>query len=330
MIGFIFIGWYIKQQIESLRKPKMDETLVEWIKAVSRDISDTKRTISDALATSSHHLSQSLMKQTTDIHDRLTRAAEVIGELKREAGQFSEISRSMKELHEYLKSPKLRGNIGEQVLGDLIAQMMPKNSFHFQYRFKSGEKVDAVIKTELGILPIDSKFPMENFQKMMTAEQKIDRDKAGKEFVSDVKKHIESISTKYIAADEGTTDFAIMYVPSESVYYEIVTNSALMENARSKRIYIVSPNTMYATLSILFRAFQGQNFASQTKKLFQLVSSIEQDHRLLTNSLETLGNHLGNAYHKFEDVSNKNMKLGQKIDNTVNLENEEQTKLQTG
>jgi len=142
-------------------------------------------------------------------------------------------------LHEYLKSPKLRGNIGEQVLGDLIAQMMPKNSFHFQYRFKSGEKVDAVIKTELGILPIDSKFPMENFQKMMTAEQKIDRDKAGKEFVSDVKKHIESISTKYIAAEEGTTDFAIMYVPSESVYYEIVTNSNLMENARSKRIYIL-------------------------------------------------------------------------------------------
>ena len=239
--------------------------MTEWLKTMSRDISDTKKVLNETLSDSTRHLSESLTKQTHDIHERLTKAAEVIGELKREAGSFSEIGRSMKELHEFLKSPKLRGNIGEQVLNDLIAQMIPQSSFFLQYQFTSGDKVDAAIKTDAGILPIDSKFPMENFQRMNKAEEKSEREKAGKEFVNDVKKHIRAISSKYILPDEGTTDFAMMYIPSESVYYEIATNPDLMDYSRNLRIYPVSPNTMYATLSIIMRAFQGKTIRFQIK-----------------------------------------------------------------
>lgn len=325
--GLGLLAWYLNRQLQDLKKPRTDETMTEWIKTVSHDIAETRKTLQDSLLSSSRHLSDSLSKQTKDIHDRLSRAAEVIGELKREAGQFSEVGRSMKELHEFLKSPKLRGNIGEQVLSDLITQMIPKNSFHFQYQFQSGDRVDAAIKTDAGILPIDSKFPMENFQRMVGAEQKADRDRAGKDFANDVRRHIRTIATKYIAPDEGTTDFAMMYVPSESVFYEIATNPELMDYARSQRIYPVSPNTMYATLSIIMRAFQGREFAAKSRQVLHLLHAVEKDYGALQESMGVLGSHLGNAYNKFNDVSGKSNLLGQKISGAISLQEVEQPTL---
>ncbi|MBI2309795.1 DNA recombination protein RmuC [Candidatus Collierbacteria bacterium] len=321
------ITWYLNRQIQELKKPKTDETMTEWLKTMSRDISDTKKVLNETLSDSTRHLSESLTKQTHDIHERLTKAAEVIGELKRETGSFSEIGRSMKELHEFLKSPKLRGNIGEQVLNDLIAQMIPQSSFYLQYQFVSGDKVDAAIKTDAGILPIDSKFPMENFQKMNQAEEKSEREKAGKEFVNDVKKHIRAISSKYVLPDEGTTDFAMMYIPSESVYYEIATNPDLMDYSRNLRIYPVSPNTMYATLSIIMRAFQGKQFASRSRQILNLLRAVEKDYGQLEDSLNILGGHINNAYNKFSDVSGHTQRLGQKITSTVSFQEIDQPKL---
>ena len=325
--GLALLAWYLNRQLQELKKPRTDETMTEWIKTVSQDIAETKKTLQESLLSSSRHLSDSLSKQTKDIHDRLSRAAEVIGELKREAGQFSEIGRSMKELHEFLKSPKLRGNIGEQVLSDLITQMIPKHSFHFQYQFQSGDRVDAAIKTDAGILPIDSKFPMENFQRMVGAEQKADRDRAGKDFANDVRRHIRTITTKYIAPNEGTTDFAMMYVPSESVFYEIATNPELMDYARSQRIYPVSPNTMYATLSIIMRAFQGREFTAKSRQVLHLLHAVEKDYGSLSESMGVLGSHLANAYNKFSDVSGKSNLLGQKISGAISLQEVEQPTL---
>src|SRR5690606_10387937 len=162
----------------------------------------------------------------------------VIRDVNKEVGQMSEIGRSMKELQEFLKSPKLRGNIGEEILNDLISQLFPKNSFHLQYTFKSGEKVDAAIRTDAGILPIDSKFPMENFTKMIKADSDTEKKSYEKEFLRDVKKHIDSIAKKYILPEEGTMDFALMYVPSETVFYDLCNQMESMNYARSKRVYI--------------------------------------------------------------------------------------------
>jgi DNA recombination protein RmuC len=181
----------------------------------------------------------------------LDKAAAVIKDVGKEVGQMSEIGRSMKELHDFLKSPKLRGNIGEQVLKDLISQMFPKNSFHLQYEFKSGEKVDAAIKTDAGILPIDSKFPMENFQKMTKANDEKEKIILEKEFIRDVKKHIDAISKKYILPREGTMDFALMYVPSESVYYELVNLTDVMDY-EEKPEYTLFPPQRFMHIYKLF------------------------------------------------------------------------------
>lgn len=327
IIALAALAWYLNRQIQTLKNQPQDNTLTQWLQTMSHDISETKKTLSDTLLSSTRHLSDSLSQQTKDIHDRLTKAAEVIGDLKKEAGQFSEVGRSMKELHEFLKSPKLRGNIGEQVLKDLITQMIPQNSFHFQYSFRSGNTVDAAIKTDAGILPIDSKFPMENWQKMTTADTKAERDSAAKEFVNDVRKHIRTISTKYILPDEGTTEFAIMYVPSESVYYEMAVNPQLMDYARQQRIYPASPNTMYATLQIIMRAFEGKNFAQKSRRVLHLLRALEKDYSNLEESLSVLGGHIGNAYNKFHDVQGKTALLGQKLASTASLQEVEQPEL---
>src|SRR6266851_2872845 len=149
---------------------------------------------------------------------------------------MSEIGRNMRELQDFLKSPKLRGNIGEHVLKDLITQIFPKNSFHLQYAFASGEKVDAAIQTDAGILPIDAKFPMENFQKLSKAKTDEEIKLLRKDFTRDIKKHIDAIAKKYILPDEGTMDFALMYVPSESVFYELANMTVVLDYARRSRV----------------------------------------------------------------------------------------------
>jgi DNA recombination protein RmuC len=254
------------------------------------------------------------------MNERLDTAARVIRDVEKEVGQMSEIGRNMRELQDFLKSPKLRGNIGEQVLKDLIAQMFPKSSFHLQYEFKSGEKVDAAIKTDAGILPIDSKFPMENYQKMVKTSEKAEKEMFEKEFVRDVKKHIDAISKKYILPSEGTMDFALMYIPSESVYYEIVNQIEVLDYARKARVYMVSPSTLYAHLQTILLSFEGKKIESKSRELFTLLRSMQIDYEKIEENMSTLGKHINNAYSQFGNVLSGFSSLGQKLHATKTLE----------
>jgi DNA recombination protein RmuC len=155
IIALTFVSVLLYRKLSSLSKQQSDSVLLEWLKTMQVSIDSTNKTLNDALNNNSTHMVRTLQENTKQLNDRLDKAAAVIKEVGVEVGQMSEIGRSMRELQEFLKSPKLRGNIGEQILKDLISQMFPKNSFHLQYQFKSGEKVDAAIKTDAGILPID-------------------------------------------------------------------------------------------------------------------------------------------------------------------------------
>ncbi len=199
--------------------------------------------------------------------------------------------------------------------------MFPKNSFQLQYQFKSGEKVDAAIKTDAGILPIDSKFPMENFQRMIKhSGSDSDYSALQKEFTRDVKKHIDAISKKYILPDEGTMDFALMYLPSESVYYEIVNISELMEYAKRSRIYPVSPSTLYAHLQTILLSFEGKRIESRSKEVFKLLRALQMDYEKVNENLGVLGKHLTNATAQFSNVSTGFVQLGTKLQTTKQLE----------
>jgi len=254
----------------------------------------------------------STQQTTSEVSKRLI-------ELHRQIGEIAELGRGIKSLQEFLQSPKMRGNIGEQVLKDMIATTFPKNSFHLQHAFKSGVKVDAVLKTDAGLLCIDSKFPMENFSRMHRGETEADRAAAKRDFIFDVKKHITDISRKYILPEEGTMDFALMYIPSESVYYEIVTMEHLMKYARENRVYPVSPNTLYAHLQVLLLSFQGKELEQKSREVFRLLRAIQKDYEKTGEQLNLLGKHIGNAYNTMSGVSGSFDVLGQKLSKTHEL-----------
>lgn len=260
-----------------------------------------------------------LDQQGQNFNARLDNAVTVISSVQRNIGEMSEIGRSMKDLQEFLQSPKLRGNIGEQVLNELLGQSLPKNSFNLQYEFKSGVKVDAAIKTSGGIVPIDSKFPMTNFRRMNTAKGDQEKKEAARDFEKDVRKHIDDIAKKYILTDEGTIDYALMYIPSESVYYEIANNQDLFEYSNKMRVLPVSPTTFYAYMRAILMSFEGQKIEEKAKEILATLRAVKKDYEKTEGELSILQRHLNSAYNKMGDVFNSFGRLGNKIDATKNL-----------
>ncbi len=304
-VGLFVVYLMLKQKLEA---QKTDPTLNAWLKSLQQSFDTTNR-----------NTTSSLQQNYRELFSRLDQATAVISDLKKEAGAFGEVSRSMKDLQDYLKSPKLRGNIGEQVLKDLISQMFPKNSFHLQYHFKGGSIVDAAIKTQAGILPIDSKFPMENFQKIYSATTTLEKSSARTAFIRDVKKHIKDISGKYILPEEGTLDFALMYIPSESIYYEIVSEQELLDLAREYRVYPVSPTTLYAHLQTILLSLEGQKIAGKTSEVFTILRAVQKDYEKLNENFSLLGKHLTNAYNSMNSTSQTMNQIGNKLDSARQL-----------
>lgn len=298
-IVLLIVLRYWFNQLEE--KTKISNDLIEWLK------SSTSAT------------DQKLDSNMRMFNDRLDTAARVIGDVQKSIGQFSEIGRSMQELQEFLSSPKLRGNIGEQVLKELLTQYFPPQSYQLQYMFKNGEKVDAILKLSHGLLPIDSKFPLENFKKMLkTNDQKL-KDQLKKDFITDVKKHIIDISKKYIIVDENTIDYALMYIPSESIYYEIINTEELFDFAGEKRVLPVSPLSFYAYMKAILMSNEGQKIQKQAKEIINILKSIKKDYERTDESVNLLSKHLTNAYNQASQVSKNLNSLGQKISSTSML-----------
>ena len=264
-------------------------------------------------------MSQMLSQTQAHMNDRLDKAANVFGSLQNELGKMQELGRSMKDIQDVLKSPKLRGNIGEQMMSDLIQQQFPKHSFELQHAFRSGEKVDAVIKTKNGLIPIDSKFPAENFLKFTQSEDDNERAAFHKEFVSDVKRHITVIGRKYIAPSEGTVDFALMYVPGEAIYYEIMTNTDLCDYAAGQRVYLVSPQSFYYFLQTVLLSLEGELIEEKAKEVMNYLKSIQVDSRKFGGELTLVNKHLNNAKNAMDSASNSYSRLGSKIESANQL-----------
>lgn len=319
IVGFTVLFYFVNKQFAELKEnQKPSAELMELMKLIQNSSTEDRKV-----------LMESLHKNTQTMNERLDNAAKVIGEVQKNIGEMSEIGRSMRQLQEFLQSPKLRGNVGEQVLKELLGQMLPKGSFHLQYGFKSGEKVDAAIQTAAGIVPIDSKFPMENFRKMME-EKKSDEERVmnQKAFVRDVKKHIDDISRKYILTDEGTIDYALMYVPSEAVYYEVVNNADLFDYAGSKRILPVSPTTFYAYMRAILMSFEGQKVEAKAKQVLSTIRAIQKDYEKVEDSLSVLQKHVNNANNTMGTVLNTFGQLGQKVASARTLGTQEKELLE--
>lgn len=323
ILGFCVTIFILTRKLNALQKNEPNQALIQWLQTMQTSVQQTNQTVQEALSSNSNHMVRTLQENTKQLNERLDKAAEVIGNVGREVGQMSEIGRSMKELQEFLKSPKMRGNIGEEILKDLIGQLFPKQSFFLQYEFRSGEKVDAAIKTDAGILPIDSKFPMENFQKMMQPGiSETEMHVYKKDFYRDIKKHIDAIAKKYILPEEGTMDFALMYVPSETVFYELCNTTDILDYARRSRVYIVSPSTLYAHLQTILLSFEGKKIESRSREVFKLLRALQIDYEKVQENMGVLGKHLTNASAQFTNVVSGYSQLGNKLQSTRLIEEE--------
>jgi len=286
----------------------VSDELVSWLKDLGNRIDQTNAQVDTKL---SHNMDM--------FNKRLDRSAEAMMHVEKTIGEFSEIGRSMQELQAFLQSPKLRGNIGEQVLKELLSQSLPAEMYSLQHTFQDGSRADAVIQTTQGLIVIDSKFPLSNFKKMTELPIEKERRIARTMFIRDVKQHISSISKKYILPSEGTLDYALMYIPSESVYYEIINLTDLSDFASKHRIVPVSPMSFYAYLRVILISHEGQQIAHQAKEILSALKSMKKYYGATEDAATILNKHIVNAYSQSSNMLQQLAKLGHKLESTASL-----------
>ena len=265
------------------------------------------------------------------MHTRIDQATRVVSDVQSKLGQLEEANRrifdignDISKLQQILQAPKLRGTMGEVWLQELIHQILPSDHYKLQYAFKSGEICDAVIMLRDGlILPVDSKFSLENFVKMLecTEEQ---RPAFRRLFASDTKKRIDEISRKYVLPAEGTLEFAFMYVPAENVYYQAFIQSEdelnLLAYAFSKKIIPVSPSSFYAYLQVILFGLKGLEIEKSAKEIQKNVSGLQSSFSLLRDSYDKVGTHLRHAQSSFEMGDKRLGSIEYKLDNLAETE----------
>jgi DNA recombination protein RmuC len=301
----------MQQQLDALRL-QLQETL-----------STTTSQVNQQLAS----VSQQLQVSAGQIGSRLDHAAKVVGEVRQNLGELSkasqqifDVGKDISSLQDILKAPKLRGVIGELFLGDLLSQILPGNHFTLQHRFKSGDTVDAVIRLGQNLVPVDSKFPLENFKRVLESRSEDERRSAKRKFDSDVKKHVDSIADKYIVPEEGTFPFALMYIPAENVYYETIIRDenigeekSLSGYALNRKVIPVSPNSFFAYLQAIVLGLKGLKIESSAQLIINHLEQLRGDFERFHKDFEVLGSHLNNAKGRYDDADRRLERLGERL-----------------
>jgi DNA recombination protein RmuC len=238
-------------------------------------------------------------KQTNAIHKQL-------GDVGRATSTLAEHAKELGQLQQVLRPPKARGGFGELLLGNLLRDRLPPEAYALQYGFKGGERVDAVIRVDR-LAPIDAKFPLDNFERLVDAQDDGDRELYEKAFARDVKGHVDTIAEKYIRPDEGTYDFAFMYLPSEAIYYELVCGKtgALLAYAHEKRVLPVSPTTLTAYLQVVLLGLKGLQIEQHAHEVMAYCAQLQKDFGRFREDFDLVGKHLGNAQNKFADAEKR-------------------------
>jgi DNA recombination protein RmuC len=257
---------------------------------------------------------ESASKTTTQVHERLVKLDEA-------NAQMLERAKELSRLEHALRPPKARGGFGELLLENLLRDRLPAHAYSLQYGFKGGERVDAVIRVSQ-LVPIDAKFPLDNFARLVEAQDTAERELHEKAFARDVKGHIDSIAQKYIRPDEGTYEFAFMYLPSEAVYYELACGKTgeLLRYAHERQIVPVSPSTFTAYLQMIVLGLKGLQIEQHAHEVMAYCAQLQKDFGRFKEDFDLVGTHLGRAQTKFVDADKRLDKFETKLDRASDSE----------
>ncbi|HEV8248916.1 MAG TPA: DNA recombination protein RmuC [Gaiellaceae bacterium] len=266
-------------------------------------------------------LNETLDRRLDSASSATARISTQLGQLGEATVQMNERVRDLARLEQALRPPKARGGFGELLLGNLLRDRLPREAYELQYTFPSGERVDAVIRVDR-LVPVDAKFPLDNFQRALEAESDDERAYHEKAFARDLKGHIETIAAKYVRPDEGTYDFALMYLPSESVYYELVCGKtgALYSHALERRVFPVSPTTLVAYLQVISLGLRGLQIEQHAQEVMAYVAELQRDFGRFRDDFELVGKHLGNAKTKFDDAEKRLDRFDSKLERAAEQE----------
>ena len=295
---------------------KNQTAMSEQLGSVTKDVNTRLTGVTDTL-----------QKSTGQVNERMDKAAQVVSEVSKRLGELSKateqvhnVGQDIASLQTILSAPKVRGGLGEFFLVDLLKQMLPSENYSTQYAFRDGKVVDSIIRFNDGIVPVDSKFPLENFKKMVEAEGSDERRTWKKKFIGDVKKRIDEIADSYIRPDEGTFDFALMYIPAENVFYETIIKDDVLENSRAlqdyayeRRVIPVSPNSFYAYLQTILLGLRGMEVSKQAKEIINQLKSLNNEFALFEDDFRMVGKHLGNSNKKYDEAGKHLERFGGKL-----------------
>jgi DNA recombination protein RmuC len=262
---------------------------------------------------------ESAGQTTNKIHERL-------GKVDEATTQMLERAKDLARLEQALRPPKARGGFGELLLENLLRDRLPPTAYDVQYTFDSGERVDAIVRVDR-IIPVDSKFPLDNYNRLVEAETDDERLLAERQFGRDVKLHIDSIAAKYVRPDEGTYDFAFMYIPVEAVYYELACGKtgALLSYAHERRVFPVSPTTFTAYLQVIALGLRGLQVEEHAHEVMAYVAELQRDFDRFADDFDKIGTHIGHAQSKHHEAGKKLDRFETKLERAV----EEQEELES-
>jgi DNA recombination protein RmuC len=333
------VAGLLQQQIEAVRAESRtgQEGLRREVGDLGNRLREDASELRLAVATELKGVSAEVARQLADgmrliqsaqstMGERLDRAAKVVGEVQGSLGKLGEatqrvveVGRDIQGLEQVLRSPKVRGGLGETLLEQVLAHMLPRGHWDLQHGFRTGERVDAIVRVGDRLVSVDAKFPLENFRRMLAETEEEKRRVHRKTFARDVRLRIDEIAKKYILPDEGTFDFALMYVPAENVYYEIIVQSAdedeaIATYALERRVIPVSPNCFYAYLQVIVLGLRGLDIEASARAIQDNLGRLGGDLARVQEHMTKLGTHLGNAQKQFAEADRSLARFESKLE----------------
>jgi DNA recombination protein RmuC len=319
-LGGIWLARVIRAELAG-RNADIDRRLVGMTETMDRRLGELDSKVDRKLGEMDVKVDRRLAGMT----ETSTRMHEGLGKVGQTTAQMNERLKGLERFEQMLRPPKSRGGVGELMLRQLLADVLPADKFALQHGFTSGERVDAVIKLDGALIPVDAKFPLDNFQRFSEAGDDVTRETHAKALARDVKGHIDAIAEKYIRPEEGTYEFAFMYLPLEGVYYELVCNriggdANPVEHAQKRKVFPVSPNTFYSYLLTLAQGFKGLQIEEHAHEVMAYVADLDRDLEKFRGDFELLGKHLGNAQTKYADSEKRLSRFETKLERAAESE----------